>query len=477
MEERSGICSLEQQNLLKAIPKSPQLDPSGEKLLALLNAAEKKQLPVTSFARARVMSSLPAKITFAYFAYWMRSRFANSTQKHELRQEAHLSAALQLLSTMGYMRGAVMKVGQMLANFPNLMPQQFIDVLQTLHFQAPPMHYAMVRDVLLDELGQEPEFLFAHFEKRAFAAASLGQVHRARLHSGEEVVVKIQYPNMARTIRSDLRNLRTLLLPLRFSRHWNHLDELLIDIEKVLGKEIDYKQEADYYQQAKALFQPDEGIVVPHVFEKYSTTRVLCTDYLAGKHLPEYLSTVPNQQQRNHSCKLIVTAFLRTYYHKRWLIADPHPGNILFLDDGRIGLIDFGCTRVMDDAEWQNNCLHEQGLCMDDLDKIHRAAAYSFFYDSPDEMPPEHLELTQRFGDWVYKPWKQDGDFDFGDEDFFNTGCKLFMEFIQRKYGTAASLHFWGNRSIFGLRSLAFQLKAKVPYKDIYIKESKGFLF
>jgi predicted unusual protein kinase regulating ubiquinone biosynthesis (AarF/ABC1/UbiB family) len=117
---------------------------------------------------------------------------------------------------MGYMRGAVMKVGQLLANLPTLLPDQIADVLASLHFEAPPMHYGLIRETLLDELGNEPEKIFDSFDRKAFAAASLGQVHRARLKNGEDVAVKIQYPNIARTINADLRNLRTVMQPCDF---------------------------------------------------------------------------------------------------------------------------------------------------------------------------------------------------------------------------------------------------------------------
>jgi predicted unusual protein kinase regulating ubiquinone biosynthesis (AarF/ABC1/UbiB family) len=113
------------------------------------------------------------------------------------------------------MRGAVMKIGQTLANFPDITPREFVDTLQQLHYAAPPMHWSLLREMVHDELGDDPENPFAEFDKQAFAAASLGQVPRARLKSGEEVAVKIQYPGIARAIQSDFRNFLLFLLPAR----------------------------------------------------------------------------------------------------------------------------------------------------------------------------------------------------------------------------------------------------------------------
>ena len=106
---------------------------------------------------------------------------------------------------MGYLRGAVMKVGQALANFPDILPDQFVDTLERLNFQAPPMHFALLREQIRNELGRDPEEAFAAFDTRAFAAASLGQVHHAVSSGGESLAVKIQYPGIARAIRSDFR--------------------------------------------------------------------------------------------------------------------------------------------------------------------------------------------------------------------------------------------------------------------------------
>ncbi len=115
-----------------------------------------------------------------------------------------------------------MKVGQTLVNFDDLLPDELVKTLEQLHFEAPPMHYALVREHLHNELGGDPETIFAEFETTAFAAASLGQVHRARLKTGEPVAVKVQYPGIARTIRSDFRNLIAVLTPMRLSKDWQN---------------------------------------------------------------------------------------------------------------------------------------------------------------------------------------------------------------------------------------------------------------
>jgi aarF domain-containing kinase len=126
--------------------------------------------------------------------------------------------ALKMVHRFGYLRGAATKLGQALANLPSIIPDQMLETLDRLHWDAPPMHFLLLRELLSDELGEDPEKIFGSFEKDAFAAASIGQVHRARLKSGEHVAIKVQYPGIARTIDADFRTLGALLFPARLGK-------------------------------------------------------------------------------------------------------------------------------------------------------------------------------------------------------------------------------------------------------------------
>src|SRR5213076_1017527 len=123
----------------------------------------------------------------------------------------------------------------------DIVPREFVETLDQLHFDAPPMHWSLLREMVHNELGDDPETLFASFEKRAFAAASLGQVHRARLKTGEEAAVKIQYPGIARTIREDFRNLFLFLLPGRLGKDWENTKDQCNDLCMRLERETDYE--------------------------------------------------------------------------------------------------------------------------------------------------------------------------------------------------------------------------------------------
>src|SRR2546423_277904 len=174
---------------------------------AMRDAWSLRPIPVGRFQRLRMLGTLQAKIGAAYLFYWLRGWFKDADVNKRLLAETHWRTALRVLDSMSYLRGAAMKVGQTLANFPDIVPREFVETLDQLHFDAPPMHWSLLREMAFNEWGDDPENVFESFEKRAFAAASLGQVHRARLKGGEEVAVKIQYPGIARTIREDFGNL------------------------------------------------------------------------------------------------------------------------------------------------------------------------------------------------------------------------------------------------------------------------------
>ncbi len=471
-DDGNGSAALQMKMLLEALPKESATDPTGMRLARLINRISQQKVPVSSFSRFWILGSLQAKVTLGYFAYWLRSRFAAADEKARLKSEAHLAAALKLFGTMGYLRGAVMKVGQLLANLPEVVPEEFAAVLSALHFEAPPMHFAMVRELFLDEFGREPEEVFAFFDRQAFAAASLGQVHRARLKSGEEVAVKIQYPGIARTIKADLRNLRHLLQPLCLTRDWQNTLDKLADIEQMLLMETDYEQEARFGREARIIFTIDDRVVVPRVYDEYSTKRVLTTEYLQGCHLDEFLAGNPSQAERDHFTTLLTVATMRVYYRLHWFLADPHPGNCIFMKDGRLGMIDFGCTRVMTEGEWILICELERAILERDEASINRVTARACLFDDPAEMEPERLEVLLRGVHWNMEPWLKDGLFDFGDREFFLRGIDNLMEMTRKRYTRGSPLYLWSTRFILGGRAFCYRLKGRCEFRKIFLQES-----
>src|SRR5262245_8155436 len=347
------MMALNVQELVAALP--PELDEVPDQPVKFRDALREvsQHLPPTgALSRLWSLGSLQGKIALAYLAYWVRSGYTPADERARLLNEAHLKSALKAVAGMSYLRGIVMKVGQTLANYPNVVPAEFAKVLGALNFEAPPMHYALVAEQFRRELGAEPEDVFASFDRTAFAAASMGQVHRDRLRTGEQVAVKIQYPSIGRTIDSDMRNLLTLMTPMRLSGQWHSLREMLGNARDMMEMETDYVREANLLKRARAAFKPDESIVVPRGYDELSTGRVLTMEYLDGVHIDEYLRSRPSQEERDRYGELIMRASFRLAHGARIWYADSNPGNYLFLHDGRLGVIDFGCCCEFTPIEW-----------------------------------------------------------------------------------------------------------------------------
>jgi predicted unusual protein kinase regulating ubiquinone biosynthesis (AarF/ABC1/UbiB family) len=458
--------------LMRALPEVEDAAPPAP-LLESLAAASFRPVPVGRWRRLRLLGSLSAKIGAAYLFYWVRGWFQHAEHRERVLAETHWQMAVRLLDSMSYLRGAVMKVGQTLANFPDIVPRQFVETLEQLHYQAPPMHWALLREMVCNELGDDAETRFLSFDQQAFAAASLGQVHRARLRTGEEVAVKIQYPGIGRAVREDFRNFFLFLLPGRLNKDWQNTKDQADDLRARLEHETNYAEEAAVQEKVRALFHEDDGIVVPRVYPEYSTSRVLTMDFLDGVHIDQFLACGPSQEERNEFARKIVRASYRMLYAGRLSYADLHPGNFLFMDDGRLGVIDFGFMVAHTDEEWA--VLRTVDRAMTTGRHENRIAAHKewcFITDEPADA--ERLRLCDDLGNFFWRPRYHGGPFDFGDEADFRRGIELFYEMVRKRYSRARSSTPALARMNFGVRSMLYRLKAKIDIRPIAEEEVKA---
>ncbi|MBU0485702.1 MAG: AarF/ABC1/UbiB kinase family protein [Proteobacteria bacterium] len=460
MENREKSLRIEE--MIAALPDAGNTGKVSPEILAdISKRISLKKMPTSALTRFWSLGNVQTKIALGYLAYRVRSSFVSAGKKQKLLNETHLAAAIRLLATMGYMRGAVMKLGQILANLPDVVPDEFAEILGALHFEAPPMHYSMIREVFVAEMGREPEEIFASFDKKAFAAASLGQVHKARLKTGEEVAVKIQYPHIARTIQADMRNLRFLLAPMRLSADWGSMTEYLVEIERVLTIEADYEQEAAFCRQAGKLFERAEGFVIPEIYDQYSSRRILTMEFIPGCHLQEFLAGNPSEELRNNYSLLISRFWARLFYSAKQIVADPHPGNFIFMADGRLGFIDFGCTRATSVEEQEMLAQLEIAFLEKDPAKIDQVIANACLYHDPSRMSLVQLQVIREVITWQFGPIVSEKLYDWGDSDFFLRGMELNLEMVQKGCSQSMPLCIWTNRMTYGFRAICYRLKCQ----------------
>ena len=438
----------------------------------ILPAEAMRPVPVGRFRRMGLLGTLQAKIAAAYLFYWVRGWFKGAGDRERLLAETHWRTAARVLDSMGYLRGAAMKVGQTLANFPDIVPDEFVEALERLHFNAPPMHWSLLREMVFNELGDDPENVFATFEKRAFAAASLGQVHRARLKSGADVAVKIQYPGIARTVREDFRNLFLFMLPQRLSVDWEYTREQFEDLRMRLEHETDYQREAATLQKVRPLFRDEDGIVIPRVYPEHSTGRVLTMQRLDGVHLEEFLATDPPQELRNEFARKIVRSWYRMLFAARVLYVDIHSGNFLFMPDGRLGVVDFGCMVELDDTLWELFRKMDRPLTTGRReDRVAALKEWSWIGDDPADA--DRVRVTEQFADWSWRA-RYAGPFDFSDAEDFRRGINLFVEMVRKRYSRARACTPMMARHQLAFHALMYRLRAKIDIAPLAEEEVRA---
>jgi len=268
----------------------------------------------------------------------------------EVEDEHEADIGRMIFAAVTQLRGTALKAAQMLSMDAGVLPEGIRAQLARASHQAMPLNRALVSRAFRQAFGREPQALYARFDTEAFAAASLGQVHRARLDDGTEVAVKVQYPGIAETIDSDLRLLRTSLRTIGRERLGLPQDELidkvLDEVRRQLMEEVDYLHEAE--QQAwfiEHARHPD--IVMPQVVSALTCKTVLTQQSLQGLHLDASLQQSPSQATRDRQAQAIFDWFVDCAFERRHIHADMHLGNLLFLDDERVGVLDFGCTRKL----------------------------------------------------------------------------------------------------------------------------------
>ncbi|MBC8355700.1 MAG: AarF/ABC1/UbiB kinase family protein [Planctomycetes bacterium] len=466
--------SLSVAEILEALPRADDPDERGlsaEATRALFEKLSKRPMPTGSLHRLWNLGDVHARVGIAYLFYWIRSWFKSTDARQQDLVETNLRAALKLLEMMGYLRGAVMKMGQTLANLKDIAPDEFTDVLEKLHFEAPAMHYSLIREQLCSELGGDPEELFDEFETEAFAAASLGQVHRARLKTGERVAIKVQYPGIGRTIRADLRNLTPLLLPARLTKDWENVKAQVDEVRRSLERETDYEDEARLLEKARDLFTEDDNILVPRVYREFSTARVLTMQFVGGVHIHDFLSLNPSQEARNQAAELMMRAWYRLLYKGRMEYIDWHPGNFLF-QDGKLGLIDMGGVWCLNDAAFDTMLRADHAMQTGDRNDISDFVRHwCEIGDDPSDQ--ERLLKSVEYCEHVWKARIQPGVMDFGDAEDLRKTIDLLAELTKKRYTRGRSASPLVTRWELAYRTMLYRLGAKIDVHPIRDEEVK----
>lgn len=304
--------------------------------------------PVTSRSgRFLKLAGMTASVAGQYAGQRARRLF-RSENEEGAQSESYTRMAGQIAGTLGELKGAVMKVGQIASQTQDFLPKEFSEALQTLQKEAPPMPFEVIVGQIEAELGKPVAELFEYLQETPYAAASIGQVHRARLRDGSDVIVKVQYPGVDESCDSDLKQLRLALkLGGLLKMPKEHVDQLFGEIRVRLKEELDYENEARNLEAFRQFHCNDNWIVIPRVFGSHSSRRVLTMERVEGDHIRAITPVKYSQDTINLIGHRIFTMMADQLFRFQCIHGDPHAGNFAYRPDGTIILYDFGCVKKL----------------------------------------------------------------------------------------------------------------------------------
>ena len=262
------------------------------------------------------------------------------------KAENAIRNAVRIADTLGEMKGAAMKVGQMLSLHEGLLPPEVSAILSKLQKEAPSVSFEVMERELRREL-EDFDVLFESLEPEAFAAASIGQVHRGVLRDGREVAVKIQYPHADRMVEADLKNLKTLLGNLVSLVMDTDFEPIWEEVKERLFEELDYLSEAENMRRTETMHADIPEIIVPDVVQEATTRRVLTMEFLDGIPPDEAVSDRYPQDLKDQWGVTLFEFTLRGLLEHRFLHADPNLANFAFREDGKVAVYDYGCMKEL----------------------------------------------------------------------------------------------------------------------------------
>jgi predicted unusual protein kinase regulating ubiquinone biosynthesis (AarF/ABC1/UbiB family) len=317
-------------------------------------AVRSKGRPVrstTRIERGLDLARMGSRVTTGYVSDSAREVFASAERREGIRSERQLRTTAEVVQTLGSMKGAFMKLGQMASYLDASLDPEVRRTLAQLQDNAPPMSAELAASVIEAELGRPPDAVFAEWDPVPLASASIGQVHKAITADGRAVAVKVQYPGVDDAIRADLDNSATLLSVIRLAFPSLDAQAVVGELRERIGEELDYILEARNQTMFARHYQDHPFIHVPAVVAELSTRRVLTSELVVGARYEEVLGW--SQHERDQAGEAIFRFVFGGLYQMHVFNGDPHPGNYLFHGEGRVTFLDFGLVKWFepDDVE------------------------------------------------------------------------------------------------------------------------------
>lgn len=424
---------------------------------------EQQSIPTSKVARATQFVKTGVKIGGNYLKYNVKKMVDPSLTKEQL----HTDNATDIYESLSQLKGSALKVAQMLSMDRNVLPRAYVDRFQMSQYSAPPLSGPLVVKTFRNLFGKTPGEMFDTFETQALNAASIGQVHLAT-KDGKKLAVKIQYPGVANSISSDLKMVKPMAVRL-FGLNETDIERYMGEVESKLLEETDYDLELKRSVEISEACAHIPDLVFPAYYPEYSGSRILTMDWLDGKHLKDFMLTNPSQKVRDKIGQALWDFYDFQVHQLRQVHADPHPGNFLMRADGTMGVIDFGCVKVIPDFFYDNYFALINPDTVEDEPKTQGIFYNLEFLVKEDTEADKKMfsDLFKKMIGLLGKPFAVD-EFDFGDETYFDSVYAFADELAKveelknSKVARGSQHGLYINRTYFGLYSLLNELKANV---------------
>ena len=423
---------------------------------------ELDRIPISKVKRASKFVSTGAKVGVNYVKAYSKAAVKGKLDKEELDQEN----ARDIYDSLSELKGSALKMAQLLSMDQNVLPKAYSDKFAMAQYSAPPLSYPLVKKTFKENLGREPHDIFESFSKSASNAASMGQVHKA-VKDGLQLAVKVQYPGVGDSIKSDLKLAKPFALRL-MNVKGKEVEPYMKEVEDKLLEEADYalelRQSMDFAEKCKNL----ENVFFPKYFPELSAPQILTMSWLDGEPIGAWMKREQTQANRNRLGQTLWNFYMFQMHQLRMMHADPHPGNFIIDAENNLGVIDFGCIKHIPDDFYKSYFELASHEVLENKVRVNQ-----LFKDleiiRPSDPEKDVKTVSMMFTDLIKllsRPFNE-GVFDFSDEAYFNEiylkGDQISKDPEMNRLQARGSRHFiYFNRTFFGLYNILHALKAKV---------------